>query len=605
MALIGKQFIREHLREIGAVEGAEAALLDHIRGGGSGKEVRVAYQRRAAGAHGAENDFVLLVGGRLQHHTHAVRERPLRDADRVVLRFLRDRSRRRLHRHERHVADGVDIGGERCIGDRLDDRGHARLGRQQRAIFFGRRDEDETIVIRHPVPGERVDLRERDLGREPLAQAVLVDDAGNRLVVNEVADVFVRERARVALLAFGHRAFQIQLRVQLLASDLGLREAEARDASDLGEERRQPALHAVGRHQRDERRHFGRADQQPAIRLRAQERRVRLTRDFTEARGEQRAEQPLDDRAAVVADGDEAARRHPHGNVDARARRLRIRDRRVDGARARPIGDGEDRARLRIERRRNRGEVGSDQVLDHRLVDVADDDHTHQIRAIPILVELAQPIGIRIANDVRRADRQPVRIARPFQQQRELLVGDPLLGAEPLTPFLEDDAALLLDLRRVERDVVRPVLERQERAIDDRRILSRDLQLVDRLVEARVRVDVRAEAHAERLHEVDDVEPREVERAVERHVLDEVRETALVLFLEHRARVDDQPQLRARLRDLVGADVVAQAVRQPADRDLRIDGDDVLELRGGDIRRDGVLLGGGGRDRRRQRGQQQ
>ena len=96
-----------------------------------------------------------------------------------------------------------------------------------------------------------------------------------------------------------------------------------------------------------------------------------------------------------------------------------------------------------------------------------------------------------------------------------------------------------------------------------------------------------------------------MERAVERHVLDEVREAALVLFLEHRARVDDQPQLRARLRILVGADVVAEAVRQPSDRDLRIDRDDVLELRGGDIRRDGVLLRRGDGNRRRERGHQQ
>ena len=61
-------------------------------------------------------------------------------------------------------------------------------------------------------------------------------------------------------------------------------------------------------------------------------------------------------------------------------------------------------------------------------------------------------------------------------------------------------------------------------------------------------------------------------RAVERHVLDEVREPALVVVLEHRAGVDHEPELGAALRLLVGADVVAQAVRQRADRDPRIDG---------------------------------
>ena len=39
--------------------------------------------------------------------------------------------------------------------------------------------------------------------------------------------------------------------------------------------------------------------------------------------------------------------------------------------------------------------------------------------------------------------------------------------------------------------------------------------------------------------------------AVERHVLDEVRQPALVVVFENRAGVDDQPQLGALLRLLV------------------------------------------------------
>ena len=78
-------------------------------------------------------------------------------------------------------------------------------------------------------------------------------------------------------------------------------------------------------------------------------------------------------------------------------------------------------------------------------------------------------------------------------------------------------------------------------------LVGRNLQLVDRLVEAGVGVDVRAEPHAERLHERGDVLPGEVPRAVERHVLDEVGQPALVVVLEHRPRLDHQPQFGARL----------------------------------------------------------
>ena len=76
-------------------------------------------------------------------------------------------------------------------------------------------------------------------------------------------------------------------------------------------------------------------------------------------------------------------------------------------------------------------------------------------------------------------------------------------------------------------------------------LLVGNLQLVDGLVEARVRVHVRAEPHAERLHEVGDVLLREVPGAVEGHVLDEVGEPALVVVFEDRARLDDEPKFGA------------------------------------------------------------
>jgi hypothetical protein len=70
-------------------------------------------------------------------------------------------------------------------------------------------------------------------------------------------------------------------------------------------------------------------------------------------------------------------------------------------------------------------------------------------------------------------------------------------------------------------------------------------QHVDRLVEARVRVEVRAELHAHALEIVDQVVLGEVLGAVERHVLDEVREAELGRVLEHRAGVHHEPQLGA------------------------------------------------------------
>ena len=127
----------------------------------------------------------------------------------------------------------------------------------------------------------------------------------------------------------------------------------------------------------------------------------------------------------------------------------------------------------------------SDQRLDRGLVEVADGDHRHQVGPVPVRVELLQPVVIDVLDDLRLADRQPLGVARALEQHGKLRVLDPRVGAEPEPPLLEDDAALLVDLGRIERDVVRPVLEDEQRPIDDRRVVGRDLQLVDRLVEAR------------------------------------------------------------------------------------------------------------------------
>ncbi len=213
-----------------------------------------------------------------------------------------------------------------------------------------------------------------------------------------------------------------------------------------------------------------------------------------------------------------------------------------------------------------------DERLDGGRIEVADDNHRHQVGAIPVGVELLQAIVGERANDLWLADRQTLGVARILEQDRQLRVEDPRVGAEAGAPLLEDDATLLVDLGRLERHGVRPVLEDQQGPIDDGGTVGRNLQLVDRLVEAGVGVDVGAEAHARRLQERDHVLLGKVTRAVEGHVLDEVRQPALVVVFEHRPGVDDEPELGTILRLLVDADVVAHAVGQRADRDPRIDG---------------------------------
>ena len=195
--------------------------------------------------------------------------------------------------------------------------------------------------------------------------------------------------------------------------------------------------------------------------------------------------------------------------------------------------------------------------------------------------------------DLRRADGQARGVAGILQQHRQLRVEDPGVGTETRAPLLEDDATLLVDLGRFERHGVRPVLEEQQGSVDDGRAIGRNPQLVDRLIEAGVGVDVGAKAHSGRLQERDPVLLGKVTRPVEGHVLDKVRQPALVVVFEHRSGVHHEPDLGTVLRLLVGADVVAHPVRERAHRDPWVDGNGGRQGRVVRPGHDGALARGG------------
>ncbi len=186
-----------------------------------------------------------------------------------------------------------------------------------------------------------------------------------------------------------------------------------------------------------------------------------------------------------------------------------------------------------------------DHVDDGVAIDVADDDHRHQVRAVPVAVEARQLLALRVLDDLGLADRRPIRVARSFELHAPDLVLRALAGAEVHPPFRQDDAALAVDAALIERGALRPVLEDEQRAIEHAGHVGRHAQRVLRVVVARCRVRVRTDAQAERRQELDDALPRKVPRAFELHVLDEMRQPLLVVVFEHRTGLDDEPQLGA------------------------------------------------------------
>ena len=215
--------------------------------------------------------------------------------------------------------------------------------------------------------------------------------------------------------------------------------------------------------------------------------------------------------------------------------------------------------------------MASDQTLDHVSVEVADRDHGHQLRPIPVAIEALEHARVCRCQHLPFPNREALGVARGLEEDGELRVEHPGLCSSPEPPLLGHHPPLFVDLLGLERHAVSPVLEDLEARLQHAGVVQRELQHVDGLVEARVRIDVRTELHADRLEIVDQLLLGEVAGPVERHVLHEMCEPQLVVILQDGAGVDDEPELRPVLRPSVFAHEVAKAVIERTDSDRRIE----------------------------------
>ena len=160
---------------------------------------------------------------------------------------------------------------------------------------------------------------------------------------------------------------------------------------------------------------------------------------------------------------------------------------------------------------------------------------------------------------------------RTSQENWQLQTLHALTGAQSAAPFFKHHAAFANDLGRIERDVRGNIGQKLEALVKKSRAIGRNGQNVNRFVEAGARVQVRAKSHTNRLEIFHDIIFREMCGAVKRHVLNEVRQAALILIFQHGTGIDHQPQFHAFFGLGVFADVVAQSVGQCAGLDRGID----------------------------------
>ena len=366
---------------------------------------------------------------------------------------------------------------------------------------------------------------------------------------------------------------------QLGAIELALEKSELAHTVGLDGQRRQTIRDASVLDRRAEDIRLDSPAQRTGARARSQELRVRHPGQLGESLAHHVVAKALQQPAPVVGDALLAFVARPLAQeLHARACQLGIR-RHVDEQLLvqwnSPIG-------LRCLRRTRgqRSEQHSYALLYLGRVDVADDDQSHELRPIPGVVEGTQTGGGGVAKHLRFANWQPLGVARTVEQHRKLLVPDSGPGAETAAPFLDDHASFLVDFGRIERQAAGEVGHRRQALGDDVRLVARQFEHVDGFVEARIRIHVRAKTGSDGFERRNQLARLEVRAAVERHVLDEMRQALLVVRLIDRSRLDGEPERHSLGGLLVMPNENLQPVRKRGGADRRVEGDDILGIRG-------------------------
>ena len=565
----------EGLGQVGRAEVADAADTVDIVDGVEVDGLVGRVEGSTAVAEGAQHDLVRLEVGGLDEDIDAVGEGQLAVAE---LRRLGadDGAALRELGEERFVGDGVLILGDVLRLDGAQPGGNFRLGRGAQAFLVRKHaDDHEVALLAQQLGDDLVHDLDRDARSELVGEHIGVLDAGDGLVVDEVAHVLRAVGDALGLLAFVVSV--LDLGQVLLAGTVvfGGGEAVAGDAEHLAVDGRKALLEpAFRRHGDAHHGALGLGDEEVIVLDRGlHERRLRLHHQLVEA---------LADHHVHHADGivhDQVVQVALHlvriglvllEDIGHRVRLFLV------------LHDGDDRLGVVLHgnivalRRVHRLRDGPEDVLDLRLdrvdVDVADDHDTLLVRTVPLLIVVAERLVREVVHDLHQADGHTDRVLVVRVDDRQELLVHTHLGVLAAAPLLVDHAALLVDVFPREEQAVGPVVEDPEAGVDRTRNGHGDVvDVIDGLVDRSIGVQVRAELHTDGLEVLDHAVAGEMLGPVEAHVLQEMGEAALVLVFKDGTDLLGDVEMRLVLRLLVVADVIGQSVLQMADADIRID----------------------------------
>ena len=207
-------------------------------------------------------------------------------------------------------------------------------------------------------------------------------------------------------------------------------------------------------------------------------------------------------------------------------------------------------------------------------VNIAHNNKTLKVGTIPTTVVRTQIIVREVHDDVHGTNGHTVGIATANKQILEGCLLHTHHGRTAHTPLFVDNATLLVYLLILEQEVMAPIVQNQQARVNGTGSLHvYVINIVNGLVKGCIGIQVLTELHTNTLQILLQGITREVSSSVETHMLQEVRQSALILFLLNRTNFLSDVEVATFLGPLVMADVVRQTVRQDSRLNSWIKGD--------------------------------
>ena len=189
---------------------------------------------------------------------------------------------------------------------------------------------------------------------------------------------------------------------------------------------------------------------------------------------------------------------------------------------------------------------GREEFLDFLLhlihIDVAHHNDGLQVRAIPLVIVVAQVLVGKVIDDIHRTDGHAVLILGALIHLGHGLLHQPLYGTSgtALAPLFMNHAALLVNFLVFQQQVVAPVMQNEQTRVDDAVALQGNCRdIVNRLFYTGIGIEVGAELDTDSLTPRHNAQlltlAREMLRTIKSHVFQEVSQSALAGFLLDRA----------------------------------------------------------------------